>query len=922
MMLFFALLSVPYADAAQAGSVRGTVTDQDQLGIPGANVILTGPLISGELITSCDDEGNFRFLNVPVGTHDLQVLKSGFPSTRRKVRVKLDESVFVPMVLKVGGEEVVIIASLPVLDTTRSAVSTELQKEALDQLPVGRSYQDVVNMLPGVAGRTDTAAGGPGDGNPSVRGEGQYGNNYLLDGISTRDPATKTFGSNVNFDAIEAVQVYTDGAPAEFGQSTGMTVNVVTKDGGDKHFGAAGYFLSLDAAEGTYLIADLNQHKEVETTKRDFMAHSLSLLAGGPVIKEKLWYLASVDLGTDTTSYEGQDPGSPYLSNDGGGFAKLTWFVTPEAKIRYQFNGSLSQIDNSLTSTAVLPEAQERDVQRELGNQFEVVWRPAPMTELDLKVIHSLSEIDVEPMSGESEVAQVINADGQYTGNASSYDTNDRSRAGFTFSLTQLVDDRAGDHRIKAGIEAWELSESRELNYTGPGDGLIGSAGEGYPCTAPAYMDCEARQEFNAVGPLTHRGVLFGAYIQDDWQPVEVLTINAGVRVDHESLFTSEGLNIVDQWMPAPRLGVAWDVTGDSKTRATLNAGQYYDVSGNGFAEWGDTRTSAGYDYYYGPYSQTEPYFSQGGGALLFCTEASLAALDAEAREVANDACYGDLRPYHLDKIVVGFDREILPRLAVGVRGILSQTVDIPEDINYDDETWVITNPPEKRRDYWALEFTAEREFDKRWQLMASYTISESRGSVPGQFETSSGSAFGSNGNEVGVYGDDIGNPEARAAYFDAGDGEYVSGYYGLGSSTAPAGYYGYLPYHSLHSVKLNGSYTLTTGKWNHTLGAIYELDSGHAWEKYGYVPNYIDYSAMPEGRGTRFMPVVQYFDLHFGERFEIDEDRTLEIAVDVFNLFDLEEAVTNYANDDENFGLTLYRQEPRSLRASVKVTY
>jgi hypothetical protein len=779
-----------------------------------------------------------------------------------------------------------------------------------------------VNVLPGVSGRVDTSSGGPGDGNPSVRGEGQYGNNYLVDGISTRDPATKTFGTNVNFDAIEAIQVYTDGAPAEFGQATGMTVNVVTKDGGDEHFGSAGYYLNTSASSGQYDIADLEKHEEVPTDKRQFLTHSLSLLAGGPVAKEKLWYLASIDLASDNSQFEGQDPDAPYSAYDGGGFAKLTWFATPDAKLRYQFNGQVSDAENYISSSTVLPEAQEHYSSRDLGNQVEVVWRPEAFTEIDLKGIYNVSNIDVVPMSGDHDTAQVFDREtGLYGGNASSFDLNERTRAGFTLTVTQLANGKTGDHRIKGGLEAWQLSESRELDWTGPRDGLVGTSTSDYPCTAPDYTDCYTRQEFQKVGPLTHRAVVFSTFLQDDWQPVEVLTVNAGVRLDYEELYTVQGSRILDQIMPAPRLGVAWDATGDHKTKVTFNAGQYYDVNGAAFAEWGDTRTSAGYDYYYGPYSQTQPYFSQGAYPLVFCTDESLATLGDEA-EAARAACNGDLRPYHLDKAVLAVEREVFPSVALGLRGILSQTVDIPEDINYDDYNWVITNPENKRRDYWAVEFTAEKSFDKHWQLLASYTLSESKGTMPGQFEMASGSDFGGNGNEVGVWGDDIGNADTRAEYFDAGYADYVAGYAGLGSYSNEAGYYGYLPYHSLHSVKLNGSYTFTTGAWNHTVGAVYEFDSGHAWQKRGWVPNYQDYLAMPEGRGTRFMPSVHYVDLHLGEEFKWGKAQSAEVAVDIFNVLDLGEAVTYYENDDENFGLTLYRQEPRSIRASLKVTY
>ena len=109
--------------AAQSGSVRGTIADETELGIPGATVVLSGPLIAGELQATTDDEGNFRFVSVPVGTHELKVFKTGFPTAERKVRVKLDEAAFVAISLTVGAEVMVIEETQPALDTSRSAVS-------------------------------------------------------------------------------------------------------------------------------------------------------------------------------------------------------------------------------------------------------------------------------------------------------------------------------------------------------------------------------------------------------------------------------------------------------------------------------------------------------------------------------------------------------------------------------------------------------------------------------------------------------------------------------------------------------------------------------------------------------------------------------------------------------------------------------
>jgi hypothetical protein len=405
--------------------------------------------------------------------------------------------------------------------------------------------------------------------------------------------------------------------------------------------------------------------------------------------------------------------------------------------------------------------------------------------------------------------------------------------------------------------------------------------------------------------------------------------------------------------MPAPRLGLAWDITNDSKTVLTAFAGRYFDLSGNGFADWGDTKSAFIFKTYeYDP--STKDYFVTNiqdpeQDPLVYCTDEDLTDWEdylvenygydektaAASIEKAKDYCEEGLKPYHMDKVSVGFQREIVPLLAVGIRGILSKTTDIPEDVDIDLDTWVISNPEEKYRDYNALEFTLERKYDTHWSALVSWTMQESKGAMPGQFELASGGQTGSNGDEVGVFLDDIADLNTRAFYYDNGVGWLMDALYGLGRAGSydedgnrtegdDAGYYGYLPYHSFHQIKANGFYTFNFGT---TVGLVYEFDSGHAWQKRGYVDLYGDYFGFPEGRGSRFMPSAHYIDVRVAHAFEFATSQKLEISVDFFNLPDLDTPITyyenyNYSSDNASFGKTLYRQSPRAIRAGLKYTY
>ena len=959
-----------YANVAQAGetgSIRGHVDDDGGLAVPGATIVLSGPGIAGEMSVESDENGDFRMLNVPPGTHAMKVIKSGLAPTSLRVTVRLDETAFAPVVLAVsGGADVIVEQVLPVIDATRSAVSTELSAATLANLPVGRSYQDAVNIVPGVSGRVDTQNGGPSNGNPSVRGEGQYGNNYLLDGISTRDPATKTFGTNVNFDAISDIQVYTDGAPAEFGQSTGMLVNVVTKDGGDEHHGAILYRQGFSAGSGTSGVADLTDSngngiysEEIEKEKRSFLQENIAFSAGGPIVKEKVWYFAAIDFSTSSTQYEGMTV--KYQPTTLDGFAKVTFFASPNVTFKAQFAGSFTDIQNYQTSALFTPEAQSVYHSDDYSPLLSVEWRPGPTTVWDLEALYQNGHVNVSPTSDDIDAYQLYDADsGQYLNNFDQYDLNQRGRVGVSLKLTQLVDNFLGDHKFKLGGEFWRVTDTRDLRFTGAGESdyielgadtpddtsddgtgvqyTRGTAEDGtyYACEAADHSDCLAKEEYKSVGAIGHVGLISSFFLQDDWVPAKFLTMNVGIRADHEQLLQNEGAEIVNSWMIAPRLGAAWDVTHDSKTLVSANAGRYFDVAGNGFADWGDTRSAFVFAQYVqnGDGTYTNIYTQDPeANPLIYCNDPSLddyqntlatggaGEFDAwlQRSYLENNVCNGPLRPYHMDKFAVGLKRELFPLFAVGVRGILSKTVDLPEDVDFDLDNWVITNPESKFRDYKALEFTAEKKFDSHWQLLASWTISESKGTNPGQFELPSGGSTGSNGNEVGVYLDDINSQATRTTFFDAGYGWLVDGLSGLGTLSDDAGYYGYLPYHSLHSVKLNGSYTFNFGT---TVGLVYEFSSGQAWQKRGYVALYQDYFSMPEGRGTRFTPPTNYVDFRVAHKFSLPKERGVEISVDVFNLFDFETPITYYENDNESFGLVLYRQEPRSIEAAVKFIY
>ena len=119
----------------------------------------------------------------------------------------------------------------PIVDATNTAANTRVRREEFEKLPVGRSYQALIGAVPGVVGT----------GNVNALGALTSNNLFIIDAVDTTDPTTGTFGTNLNFEAIQEVSVYTSGASAEYGRAQGAIVNVITKSGTNRFEGSAKY---------------------------------------------------------------------------------------------------------------------------------------------------------------------------------------------------------------------------------------------------------------------------------------------------------------------------------------------------------------------------------------------------------------------------------------------------------------------------------------------------------------------------------------------------------------------------------------------------------------------------------------------------------------------------------------------------------
>src|SRR6266436_444578 len=249
-LIFAALLILAAAPAwgqTFRGTILGVVSDATGAAVPGATVTVhnvdTGLLRK----TETQGDGSYRVPELPIGTYDVSVEKTGFQtSVTHGVKVDVAAERRVDAALKPGEVKEQISVSgeeLVEIETTNDTLGGTLTQESVKDLPInGRDYNKLIYLNPGVAGSPDQITDSPGSfGEFSMNGARGRSNNYLLDGTDMNDgyrndPAINQGGvfatpsAILPIDAVSDMRVLSNFEP-EYGRNAGAVVNIVTKSG-------------------------------------------------------------------------------------------------------------------------------------------------------------------------------------------------------------------------------------------------------------------------------------------------------------------------------------------------------------------------------------------------------------------------------------------------------------------------------------------------------------------------------------------------------------------------------------------------------------------------------------------------------------------------------------------------------------------
>jgi hypothetical protein len=917
--------------ATETGEIQGRVVDENGEVLPGVEIVAKSPHLQGTRTVISSAKGNFLLPLLPVGQYTLSFELEGFrPLVEENVIVRLGQRTEVKATLQLSpiAEEVVVTAPTPLIDKSSIDTSYHITSDDLSKVPVqNRNIVDITKLVPGVTGvRANTRHGTAAQGQPSFRGEGEEGNNWIVDGLSISGVRLKNSGMHISFDSLDEIQIISDPFSPEFGAAYGGIINMVTKSGGND---LSGEFSLVFMDKG--LQAARQDQLSIVSDFDKFSNYNYYFNLGGPVFKDKLWFFFSNNFFLD--SYETQQNTVGYLlvpegrltQQQNNVFAKLSYALSENHNLSLTsiFNTSLGQKGGT-----GIPELYEEK------NFSDTIFRLNYKGILDSSTFveagmgYVKRNLFTTPTDGDLGPAQYFIEDlAQSLNNSYGDVTDDTRRLDFSAKLTKFVDTLdLGRHEINLGFEYYFFSSDFLVDFSGkdedlfPNDGF--DSGTRYSFSSwdegertPTYF--REYGDFNFINAAGGIGLFF-----KDKITVNRFSFMLGLRsqtqicLDHnnEKLWS---WGIGD--FLSPRFSFSYDISGNGNNVLKIGFGRFSDLITTmplGLFNSGAGLTFRMYKWT-GPENPESAQISDTGNWKIESEQKT------QPFEVAED-----LKPNFLTRFLVEFDRRLGKNWAVIARYVRTSAKDLLEvlaviDIQSGSYKFLYDNFEHKRRNYQGLELELRGKVGERFFLNASYSHSSAKGTNPGQSETGSWSQEEGSTNYLGLFGNHIYIPDLPESKELKEQYDFLLGGLG-GRGIGDEGWYGKLPYSVDHNFKLNTIYIAPFGV---ALSAVIEWISGYHWEKLGYVPYFDGYYAFPEGRGTRETPAHFFFDLGLEKGFGLGpiglpDSMSLDFRVDILNLFNSQRPISFVKEDIAIFGEVWGRQQPRQARVMVKLKW
>src|SRR5688572_29240556 len=290
------LSAAPVLAQRTSAILRGTVTDASKALVPGATVTVTNAETALTQTAVTNESGIYSFSQLPIGRYNLKVELQGFKTaTRTDIVLAVADQREIDIELAPGSltETVSVTAESTPVKTSGGDVSGIITGDQIRELPLnGRNFLQLATLMPGVSSPDFLNVkdkGLLGGSDLSISGGGVTANLWTVDGANNNDVGSnRTILVYPSVDAIEEFKILRNSYGAEFGQSGGAQINIVTRGGTNTFHGSGFYFGRNDALDAkNYFLKEADQPKQ-ELSRNDF-----GWTLGGPIRRDKMHFFAS-----------------------------------------------------------------------------------------------------------------------------------------------------------------------------------------------------------------------------------------------------------------------------------------------------------------------------------------------------------------------------------------------------------------------------------------------------------------------------------------------------------------------------------------------------------------------------------------------------------------------------------------------------
>ncbi len=250
LLSLFSILACVGAYAQYNSEITGTVVDKENAAIAGASLVLTNTATGGSVTTDSNAAGVFTFPGLNVGTYDLKVTAKGFQTfVRTGLQVNVSQTLRTDVTMTVGtvNETVTVAAQALQVQTDSNVVSTLISGQQIEKIATeNRNFAALAALGMGVSSAlpdNNTPTSVAANFTLSVNGLRQSHNIWLIDG-GEADDRGGAGGMDImpSQDAMAQFEVLASNYPPEYGISSGATISLGIKSGGQKFHGGAWEF--------------------------------------------------------------------------------------------------------------------------------------------------------------------------------------------------------------------------------------------------------------------------------------------------------------------------------------------------------------------------------------------------------------------------------------------------------------------------------------------------------------------------------------------------------------------------------------------------------------------------------------------------------------------------------------------------------